>query len=249
MDNLTYRFPIIRGYTFSTLFLILEILTSLLLWLINAPKKEIIKNIENFNMRSSVLDLVCISFGRCIILIFIQGILENATLASAQNGVSNKGKRTFLKLLAFIILIGTLAYTVSKGVFVLKDLSHLMKSDLHKALCIVTFVFSIIHFIVFFLYMRHLRRLHLRFYLSLNDESEQGSSGKGSKEKEPKKNVNLKRLLTLAEPVSIIMFNILIERNIRTMVRSIQVFAATHCLYHKDVVRRYCIKLCKYSLD
>ena len=202
-----YRFPIVRPFTFTTTLLLTDVITTLLLWILH--NQQLTDNIEHFHIETSVFDLVCISLMRCLLIATIKASLESMTISSAQQGRNNKLRRTLMSVLGVVIILGTFVYVTIKDVKVYKRITEdekVMKSQLHRALCIVAFVFPLIHLVVFILFLRHLRRLHVRHYFSLNEDTAGVPNGSATgataeeKEEQKKKKVNVRRLMTLAAP-------------------------------------------------
>lgn len=199
MENPTFQFPVARFYTFSAFFLLADFISAFALWVIEIPSNDITASITEFSISTSVFELVCISFARCVILIVAYALLENMTVQAGQNGVNNKGKQIFWKMLSFITLLGSFVYITYKDIVVLKKYKNnknIMQHNGYYALCISSFVFSILDILWYIRYLIYLRKLQNR-YAVLNDK-ESGSKD-GTKEK---KNVNVKRLMSLAKPES-----------------------------------------------
>ena len=104
-----------------------------------------------------------------------------------------------MKLLTLITLLGSIAYIVCKGVVVLKkyDKNEHVMNNIHYALCISSFSFAVIEFVLFLCYLYHLNRLRNQYYVSMSTDVDMGGS-----KKEEKKKIDLRRLLTLIGPVS-----------------------------------------------
>ncbi|XP_057295728.1 uncharacterized protein LOC130624179 [Hydractinia symbiolongicarpus] len=197
MENPTFRFPVARFYTFSAFFLLADFISAIALWVIKIPSSDTTASITEFSISTSVFELVCISFARCVILIVAYALLENMTVQAGQNGVNNKGKQMFLKMLSFIILLSSFVYITYKDIVVLKKYEsnkNIMQHNGYYALCISSFVFSILDILWYIRYLIYLRKLQNR-YAVLNDK--ESGSNDGTKEK---KNVNVKRLMSLAKP-------------------------------------------------
>lgn len=232
MENPTFQFPVARFYTFSAFFLFADFISAFALWVIEIPSNDITASITDFSISTSVFELVCISFARCVILIVAYALLENMTVQAGQNGVNNKGKQIFWKMLSFITLLGSFVYITYKDIVVLKKYKNnknIMQHNGYYALCISSFVFSILDILWYIRYLIYLRKLQNR-YAVLNDK-ESGSKD-GTKEK---KNVNVKRLMSLAKPVSASFFEL--ERFVKYCV----LVTTSETVYNK-LIYRYVVR-------
>ena len=96
-----------------------DILLSVTLWLI---KPEILHLINNFTVHGSILDLACMSFGRCIFLILILAILETFPVQRSQSGVKycQSGATVFpgfkMKSISFLVIFCPIVYSSFKAI-------------------------------------------------------------------------------------------------------------------------------------
>jgi len=200
MESPTYRFPLFRYVTLSIIILLADLISSILLWVIDVSSNDIKHSVTGFEIRTSVFDLVCINIGRCLILLIIFVLLERMTISSAQRGTNNKCSRMFFKVVAFLIVLGSIVYTSYKDALVLEkyqDNKKIMEHTTHYALCISSFSFCIIEFFLYLFYLNYLNRLRNRYYVSMSDK-ESGSAAEA--EEARKKKVNIARLISLAKP-------------------------------------------------
>lgn len=199
MENPTYRFPLCRFFTISAVFFLADMVCSTLLWLIHESGTEIKQSVTDFHVESSVFDLFILNIGRCLLLLLTFKMLESMTISAAQNGANNRIGRILMKLLTLITLLGSIAYIVCKGVVVLKkyDKNEHVMNNVHYTLCISSFSFAVIEFVLFLCYLYHLNRLRNQYYVSMSTDVDMGGS-----KKEEKKKIDLRRLLTLIGPVS-----------------------------------------------
>ena len=89
-----------------------DILLSVTLWLI---KPEILHLINNFTVHGSILDLACMSFGRCIFLILILAILETFAVQRSQSGATVfPGLKR--KSISFLVIFCPIVYSSFKAI-------------------------------------------------------------------------------------------------------------------------------------
>lgn len=202
MDRVTYRYPIFRFFSWFSIVIAIDMLVSVFLWLDKMDGTKITSSIKDYGMVKSVFDLACVAVGRCIILIPVLGLLESMTISASQNGVQNSGKRGLLKFISLIIVLGGIAFTIYKGAKVIQNKNNSSEVQLLKdaqyALCISSFVFSILYFLLLFGYFKHLESLHCRYAVMKGVES---GSEECNEEEKKKKKMNVGRLAALLKPV------------------------------------------------
>ena len=200
----SYRFPFIRYFSIFSIAIVVDVLLSVFLWIGNPDKIEIMHTIKDFTIDGSVFDLVCISVGRCLLLIPILAKLEMQAVKRAQNGAERTGTSTVLKFVSVLIVLGCIVFAIFKGVKVILSFEDGKEKDFKDkeyALCIVFAVLSLLFSVALLGYFKHLKKLEC-LYARFNDNIESGSESCEDTTK-PKKKVDVHRLFSLLKPVSI----------------------------------------------
>lgn len=208
-DNLTDKkrrflshLPLIRYTTLSTVFIAIDSLLSISLWLAGGTTSYLEKSVEHFSLYKSTFDLACIAAIRGVVLIICLYYLEHYSLF----GVSTKyeGKQFVSQRLAklcqivfLLVSILSLIYAIIKGVLLLVYGSDIL-NELHvtyKVLCVVGVVSPALEIVLglsSFYFMWRLLHVH-KLRLILNEPETT----------KPHKKADLKRIAKLAIPVSV----------------------------------------------
>ena len=193
---LSYTLPRIRYTTVIQTVLFLDLVSSVTLWLCGGNGKYLEKGVKQFTIRDSVFDLAVLSFLRASVLFFVFAWLEDITLKQIDELYEQQLsiiKRRHHCVILFLS-IGSLAYSITKGVFVYKvrsEKEHQMHST-YYALVISAVVFSFLESCFAIMSFKAMRKLKLQRLLHTNETD-------GN---EKKKRPSLRRLITLAKPVS-----------------------------------------------
>lgn len=192
-----YTLPSRRFTTVVQTLLFLDLASSVTLWLCGGNTNYLEENVEHFKIRDSVFDLAAIAFLRCSILFFVYPWLENLSMKQIDQPYDSRlaSWKRFCHFIAILLSIGSLAYSVTKGVLIYEVRSE-KEHKLHPtyyaltissvAFCLLEALFALSSFVA-------MRRLKVQRILHTPNDAE-------SKKKKPK--VNLRRLMTLAKPVS-----------------------------------------------
>lgn len=194
--------PLIRYTTLSTVFIAIDSLLSIFLWLAGGNSAYLEKNVEHFSLYKSTFDLACIAAIRGVVLIICLYYLEHYSLV----GVSTKyeTKQNVSQRLAkvcqtvfLLVSIVSLIYAIIKGVLLIVHGTDVL-NELHvayKVLCVVGVVSPALEIILglsSFYFMWRLLHVHkLRLILNESETTKQ------------RKKADLKRIAKLAIPVSV----------------------------------------------
>lgn len=188
-----YTIPMFRFTIIIQTLLVFDLCSTLALWLTGGDTDYMEKNVTNFNIWDSIFDLAVLAFVRVSILFFTYHCLEKVTIQQIDNPNDTKlsSKKGFCHAVVILLSIGSLAYSITKGVLIY----HVLGEERHKmhvtyyALVISAMSFCFLETLFAlgsFSSMKKLKRLRVLHT----------PEGK----KEEKKKVNLKRLMTLAIP-------------------------------------------------
>ena len=166
-----------------------------------------VDNITDFHMRHSVFDLAIMAAVKVILIVTILPALENTSFKQLEDPYSSElqNRATTLHILLILSSVVFVAYSATKGGLILYAVlqeSHYVRMHVeYNALAISAFCFSILQFVMTLFSFRSMRQLKvIRILHRFNDLGQEID-----KDGNPvKKSVNLKRLASLAKPVSII---------------------------------------------
>ena len=191
-----YTLPSRRFTTVAQFLLFLDLTSSVTLWLCGGNSNYLEHNVEHFKIRDSVFDLAVIAFVRCGILFFIYPWLERLTLKQIDQPFDRRlaSRKCFCHFVAIFLSVGSLAYSVTKGVLIYKVRSE-EEHKLHPtyyALAISSVALSFLEALFALSSFLAMRKLKVQRILNAPNDAES----------KKKKKVNLRRLMTLAKPVS-----------------------------------------------
>ena len=204
-----YSFPLVRFYTKMVLFLLLDLVSSSVLWLDDPNGDHFKKSVTEFHIRTSVFDLVVLSIVKVAILAILYNVLETLTfrIATSTNTASHRKSWMFVSLLLWILNFGNLIYVTFKGVLVLQDYrsNKSVLTDTYYALCISSFVFALLEIFVFIWYLSFLKK-QKSVYQRLTEEGSSHDPEAKPEKKEAKKSISITRLMKLAKPEALLIF-------------------------------------------
>ena len=193
-----YILPTCRFSTLAQALLLLDLSSSVVLWLCGGNNNYLENSVQHFTIRDSVFDLAALAFVRGSILFFLYYWLECISLKQIDQPYDKDlaSRKCVYHSVAIVLSVGSLAYSVTKGVLIY-DVRSEAKHQLHPtyyALVISSIVFCFLEVIFALGSFTAMRRLKvLRVLLTPNDT-----------ETTKKKKVNLGRLATLAKEVSLL---------------------------------------------
>ena len=194
--------PLCRFLNFILVILALNGLSSVILWLVGGDSDYLERNVEHFHIDKSVFDIAVIDFLKSIILIWFYMKLETLSIKMGFDVMNTelKGSRSLYFFLTFVLTVGSLAYSTTKGILIYLSWHKHGKAMhiMYYAATITSFAFGIIEVLIFIANVLVLRKLRLQC-LALDAEKGQSST---EGEKKEKKKVNIARLAKLAKPVS-----------------------------------------------
>lgn len=195
-----YTLPTMRFTNIVQFVLVCDLVSSLALWLTGGGDKYMESNVTNFDIWDSVFDLALLASLRVGILFVSYHYLESITLRGIDNpdNPNLSTKKYIMHTIGILLSVCSLAYSITKGVLVYRVLGekqHKMHVS-YYALVISSISFSFIETLFALASFSSMKRLKVFGVLHK----------KGEKQK--KKKVNLRRLMTLAIPVSIIMISV-----------------------------------------
>ena len=184
-----------------------DLVSSTALWLAGGSSEYLEDNVTKFKMDQSVFDLALIRFLLAVSFIFLYSELENLTIYETRNGVDedpsigSKTKKTLCLFATFFFSLGSLVYSCVKFYLMYKEHKSHPKliHDTYYILAFSSLAFSSVEFFVFFVNVRVLRRMSVKY--SKMSDGEMSSANEDGKGKETKK-ADLRRLIGLAKPVS-----------------------------------------------
>ncbi|KAL9980932.1 hypothetical protein ACROYT_G009574 [Oculina patagonica] len=190
-----YSLPTQRFTTVVQVLLLLDLVSSITLWLCGGDNDYLEDNVKHFKIRDSVFDLAAIAFVKGSILFFVYPWLEHLSMKQIDQPY-DKGlasRKCYCHSLAIFLSVGSLAYSITKGVLIYEVRSE-KQHKLHPtyyALVISSVVFSLLESVFSLSSFVAMRRLKVLRILHTPNDAE-------SSKKKPK--VNLGRLMTLAKP-------------------------------------------------
>lgn len=193
-----YTLPTQRFTTVVQVLLLFDLVSSLALWLCGGNNDYLEGSVKHFKIRDSVFDLATIAFVKSSILFFVYPWLEHLSMKQIDHPY-DKGlasRKCSCHFLAIFLSVGSLAYSTTKGVLIYEVRSE-KEHKLHPtyyALVISSVAFSLLESVFSlssFVAMRRLKVLRI-----LHTPNDADSNNK-------KRKVNLRRLMTLAKPVSV----------------------------------------------
>ncbi|PFX28535.1 ABC transporter B family member 1-like [Stylophora pistillata] len=189
-----YTLPTCRFTILVQVLLFTDLVSSVALWLCGGDSGYLEKNVMHFKIKDSVFDLAAIAFVKCSILFFSYHWLENFSTKQIDYPYERRLalRKCWCHFLAIILSLGSLAYSVTKGVLIYKEESQ-EKHKLHAtyfALVISSVAFSFLETVFALSSFVAMRRLKLMRILHTPNDTEA--------KRKPK--VNLGRLMTLAKP-------------------------------------------------
>ena len=195
-----YTLPSRRFTTVVQVVLLFDLVSSLALWLCGGNSNYMDNSVEHFKMRYSVFDLAAISFVKSSILFFVYPWLEHLSMKQIDHPYDRglASRKCSCHFLAIFLSVGSLAYSTTKGVLIYKVRSE-KEYKLHPtyyALVVSSVAFSLLESVFSLSSFVAMRRLKvLRILHTPNDA-----------DSTRKQKVNLRRLMTLAKPVSSAVF-------------------------------------------
>lgn len=194
-----YTLPSLRFTTVAQVFLFLDLVSSVTLWLCGGDSDYLEENVEHFKFKDSVFDLAAVAFLKISILFFIYALLESVSLKQIDQPYDKAltSRKCFCHFLAIILSVGSLTFSVTKGILIFEDVSE--KHKLHPtyyALVISSIVFSFLETLFALGSFVAMRRLKVQRILNTPNDAES----------KKKRKVNLKRLMTLAKPELFLLF-------------------------------------------
>ena len=195
-----YTLPLRRFTTIVQVLLLLDLVSSASLWLCGGNNDYLENSVEHFKFRDSVFDLATVAFLRCSILFFVYPWLESLSLKQIDQPYEKTLalRKCGCHFLAIILTVGSLAYSVTKGVLIYEVRSE-KEHKLHPtyyALSISAIAFSFLEALFALYSFSAMRKLKVQRILHTPNDAES----------KKKKKVNLRRLMTLARPVSLCNF-------------------------------------------
>lgn len=193
-----YTLPTCRFTIIAQILLFLDLVSSNTLWLCGGNNDYLENSMEHFKIRDSVFDLASIAFLRCSILFFVYPWLERLSLKQIDHPYEKSlaSRKSFCHFLAIILSVGTLVYSVTKGILIYEVLAE-KEHKLHPtyyALVISAIAFSLLEALFALSSFAAMRRLKVQRILHTPNDAEP---------KKKKVKVNLGRLMALAKPVSL----------------------------------------------
>lgn len=199
--------PLLRFTNLATVFVALDSLFSISLWLAGGDSQYLEDSVKDFSLLTSTFDLASLAAVRGVLIIACLYYLEHYTLVSVSSILEKKQliSRRLAGLCHILLLIFPLVscvYAVVKGALILAKLGS-VSEELHityKILCIVAIVIPAMEVaiavssICFMWRLTHILKLRIAAH---STEEEVGEEKKKSK-------ADLKRIALLAVPVSIV---------------------------------------------
>lgn len=212
MNTGYYTLPACRFTILVQVLLFTDLVSSVALWLCGGDNEYLEDNVMQFKIKDSVFDLAAIAFVKCSILFFSYHWLEKLSMKQIDYPYDRKlaSRKCWCHFLAIFLSLGSLAYSITKGVLIYKVRSQ-KEHKLHPtyfALVISAVAFSFLETVFALSSFVAMRRLKLLRILHTPNDTEA----------KRKPQVNLGRLMTLAKPVSVLVdfVNILLAGPLRT---------------------------------
>ena len=201
MPTAAHHQPFCRYLNIVRLIFFADLVASSALWLAGGDSQYLEDNVTKFKMNQSVFDLAIIHFLLAVSFIALYTELERLSIQCAIRDEDNgklRQKKLFYTLLTFIFTTASLAYSITKCVFIIQEHNKHPNYIHHTyyALAITAVAFSGIEFLLFFSTVLVLKKTSIRYSKMI--EAEMETEGK----KDGKKKADLGRLFSLAKPVS-----------------------------------------------
>ena len=204
--------PLLRFTSVATLFVALDSLLCVALWLAGGDSAYTEESVTDFSFTHSTFDLACLAVGRGVVLVACLYYLEHYTLlaVSVNSEERQKSNRTLAVVCRGGILLlsaASFAYAIVKGGLVIYQIVNgtwntdadpeINMHITYKILCVVAVVFPAVEFglgVASWWFLRRMMRIHrLRMILSGEGNAEDSSK--------PRRKADLRRLAVLAKPV------------------------------------------------
>lgn len=203
--------PLWRFTSVVNVLIAIDSLICISLWIAGGDTLYLEDSVEKFSFTHSTFDLACISAVRCVILVASFYYLEWFSLLRVSLGQHDKQRSSnrivkFLLAIIFMVCGTSLLYAIVKGALIVRSIVQgdwneerdIAMHITYKVLCIVAVIFPVIEFFFgmsssWFL-EGMIRAKKLRLLVNIN--------GDVTDDEQPKKKVNIKRILLLAVPVS-----------------------------------------------
>lgn len=224
-----YSLPWIRFTTVATVIVAIDSVACVALWIAGGNSEYLEKNVKHFSLLKSTFDLACIAALRGVTLIALLYLLERAVIRDVSLSTAAKSRRRAasnynIMLHIFILLaaFACLCYAAVKGGLIIHDWregKHMHVT--YKALCIVAVIFPLVELVVgaaSFYYMRKLRTRQVMLIVNETEGQEQDGMTDEEKSKASFRTANLRRLLLMAQPVSVVL-SLLCDASYTHMVR------------------------------
>ncbi|RMX48535.1 hypothetical protein pdam_00021589 [Pocillopora damicornis] len=194
MNTGYYTLPACRFTILVQVLLFTDLVSSVALWLCGGDNEYLEDNVMQFKIKDSVFDLAAIAFVKCSILFFSYHWLEKLSMKQIDYPYDRKlaSRKCWCHFLAIFLSLGSLAYSITKGVLIYKVRSQ-KEHKLHPtyfALVISAVAFSFLETVFALSSFVAMRRLKLLRILHTPNDTEA----------KRKPQVNLGRLMTLAKP-------------------------------------------------
>lgn len=196
--------PLARFTSVVTVVVALDSLLSISLWLAGGDNAYLETSVEGFSITKSTFDLACLAAIRGVLLLCFLYLLEHYTLASVsgQPGsqqVSSRRQAVLCHVALLTLALGSFVYGVVKGGIIIREIVRDQWTGVHityKIVLVSGVAFPALETILgicMFCYAKRLKRRY-RLRLLLTDEA--------TKERKEKKSPSIRRLASLAKPVS-----------------------------------------------
>ena len=213
-----HSLPWIRFTTVATVIVAIDTVTCVALWIAGGNSKYLEKNVKDFSLVKSTFDLACIAAVRGVLLIALLVLLERAvirdvsliwslsTATSKRRAASNYN--IIIHMFILLTAFACLCYAAVKGGLVIHEWrqgKHMHVT--YKILCIVAVVFPLVELVVgaaSFYYMKKLRTRQIMLIVNETEVQEQDGMTNEEKSKASFHTANLRRLLLMAQPVSVV---------------------------------------------
>lgn len=203
--------PLLRFTSLATLFVALDSLLCVALWLAGGDSAYMEESVTDFSFTHSTFDLACLAVVRGVVLFACLYYLEYHMLmaASSSREDQQKSSRTIaLVCQAGVLLLSaaSFAYAVVKGGIIIHQIvggtwnagvdPDITMHITYKILCVVAVVFPAVEFglgVASWWLLRRMMRVH-RLRMILSGENDDDASG------QPRRKADLRRLALLARP-------------------------------------------------
>ena len=164
-----------------------------------------VDNITHFHLKESVFDLALVAAAKVILHAPLISYLESVTYSQIQDPF-NRGLNTvkhILHVVHILLSLAMLAYSTTKGAFILDaylhDAEYVVMHPTYNALAVSAIAFTLVELGLFLFSYRAMKRLKVIRILHLYNDDGVEVDKEGN---QVKKKVDIKRLITLAKPVS-----------------------------------------------